>query len=477
MHMDNHRGLTITAIMGKLIEHIIQIIYDDEYKKFNCDLQYGFTENKSPIMAILLLTEIINYAKTHHLPLYIATLDAQKAFDVVDHDQLKVKLFHQGIDPKLWCLLDDLYSNMTEVVKWRGKFSERYEVLQGVGQGRIPSAHMYKAHIKPHLDTMQRADIGVSIGPYYIGTPTVADDVIHAATSPVSMQIMLNHSHQYSVENKYNLHPDKGTITEFLNIKENTQFTLGENIIKTTDEFSHLGQVWQKGKSYPDVSKRIKAGTGAAYLLMGKKVHGYDGLAAAVCARILNVYVLPRLLYGLEAVVLPKSEEVRVGNAYLNLCKKIQGLPSRCSNDIAYLLLDIIPPEAILHTRCLTLFGAILRLDESSALKNVCMKNLGIDDKGSWFVMVRNVAAKYDIDINQQVVFPKNKMSWKRYVKSIVNNHWRIKMLNSAISKSSLRYVKFQYLINGKHPLHFENKGKPIILNSRAEKINRTIMI
>jgi hypothetical protein len=50
------------------------------------------------LLAALVINESITEAKELNLPLFIAFLDSQKAFDVVDHQSLKCKLFYNGIN-------------------------------------------------------------------------------------------------------------------------------------------------------------------------------------------------------------------------------------------------------------------------------------------------------------------------------------------------------------------------------------------
>ena len=77
-HFENYRGITISSVLGKLFETVIL----NRLHQLNAD-QSRFTKGLSPSMASLLLSEAVLDAKMCNRPIYIATLDAQKAFDVV----------------------------------------------------------------------------------------------------------------------------------------------------------------------------------------------------------------------------------------------------------------------------------------------------------------------------------------------------------------------------------------------------------
>ena len=55
-------------------------------------LQFGFTEGHSPAMASLVVKEAIAESRESKTQLFIASLDARKAFDVVSQPILKMKL-------------------------------------------------------------------------------------------------------------------------------------------------------------------------------------------------------------------------------------------------------------------------------------------------------------------------------------------------------------------------------------------------
>ncbi len=133
----NYRGITVTPVILKVMEHVLNrrhnLICDPSQSK----LQKGFTAGQSSIDAALILSECIAEAKNNKTPLIVTTLDAQKAFDVVDHNSLLRKLYLDGIQDREWLLLKDMYTDLTSVVKWEGDLSESFSIRQGVRQGGV----------------------------------------------------------------------------------------------------------------------------------------------------------------------------------------------------------------------------------------------------------------------------------------------------------------------------------------------------
>ena len=89
------------------------------------ELQFGFTKSQNPVMTSLVLTAAIAEARDQDTPLYVATLDASKAFDVVDHTSLKRRLYLSN--PELWrstvLLLED---NTSQGSRSRSDIIHRY---------------------------------------------------------------------------------------------------------------------------------------------------------------------------------------------------------------------------------------------------------------------------------------------------------------------------------------------------------------
>ena len=96
---------------------------------------FYFTRHSSPMNCSLILEEVIREYNDQRKPLYVAFLDVKSAFDVVSHDSLLRKLFHIGAEGTNWTLIHSLHQGAESVIKWKGAYSETFEVHQGVRQG------------------------------------------------------------------------------------------------------------------------------------------------------------------------------------------------------------------------------------------------------------------------------------------------------------------------------------------------------
>ena len=111
------------------------------------EMQFGFTEGLSPAMAGLLISEAKAESDEKKTHIYAATLDSQKAFDVVHHAILLDKLVQTNIHDTSWLVIRDLYSDISSRVKLLDGLSDSFPINQGVGQGRILSTGFYKVYI------------------------------------------------------------------------------------------------------------------------------------------------------------------------------------------------------------------------------------------------------------------------------------------------------------------------------------------
>ena len=93
---------------------------------------------------------------------------------------------------------------------------------------------------------------------------------------------------------------------------------------------------------------------------MGAGLHGINGVAPRVAFHMLEIYILPFLLHGLE-VLLPTDKQIQLlGKLYEDTMLRILGLQTNVAKPAPYILLDALPLQAIIEHKALSLLGSVL---------------------------------------------------------------------------------------------------------------------
>ena len=158
---------------------------------------------------------------------------------------------------------------------------------------------------------------------------------------------------------------------------------------------------------------RIQIARRTVYALIGAGLHGFSGLNPRVSIHLINCYVIPRLLYGLDVIQLSASD-VKNLNVYFNkLIKQIQHLPERTANAGALLLLGQIPIEGQIHKRMLCTFRNVIA-NTNSVEQNIAYRQLATksNDSKSGFIKITQM---YDLPLPYDLMeTPPNKRKWKK---------------------------------------------------------------
>lgn len=153
-------------------------------------------------------------------------------------------------------------------------------------------------------------------------------------------------------------------------------------------ESMHMGILRSANSQETAVQENIKKARRTIHSLMGAGLHGENGLDPDTSIHLLQTYVVPVLVYGVE-VVLPNGLYLdKLERVHKRFIKQILSLPQTVADPAVYILSGAIPLEAVIHSRALTLFGSICRLDESTKEKRLARRQLSVksDSGNSWFV-------------------------------------------------------------------------------------------
>jgi len=109
----NYRGITLVNIVAKLLSLVLRNrinTWCGNENIYTCsNEQFGFRNNRSTDDCIFILHTIIQNVISHNSKLYCAFIDYEKAFDIVIHDALWIKLINSGLSCKMLTMIKSMY--------------------------------------------------------------------------------------------------------------------------------------------------------------------------------------------------------------------------------------------------------------------------------------------------------------------------------------------------------------------------------
>ena len=133
---NNYRGISLIPIVTKLLELLI-IAKCPEITTHNKN-QFGFKTKSSTVHAAYIVKETVNFYNMRNTPVFICSLDAEKAFDSCNWDVLFSKLSAKRRLPlPVISTLKNLYLSGSATVIYDNVYSYKFNLSQGVRQGSI----------------------------------------------------------------------------------------------------------------------------------------------------------------------------------------------------------------------------------------------------------------------------------------------------------------------------------------------------
>ena len=277
-------------------------------------------------------------------------LDAEKAFDTVNHDIMLNKLYRDGVVGDMWTLLCNMYTNMTFKVKWDGTVTENIAIGQGIRQGAKLSTLLYKRYNNTILNSLTTSNLGAKIGKICVSSPACADDIVLLGSS-TEMQAMINLVLYNTRRDLVKLNPGKTEVicmSKAKNTNDRKNTLEGQEIIRV-EQLKHLGLTHQTNNKI-NIEDRIKLGRQKIYALLGSGLHARAGMSPVVQLKIWNTYVIPHIIYGLEVQNPTKNYIHKLEQHQRSMCRQFQCFPNRTASIATYALIGAEPIETTILT-------------------------------------------------------------------------------------------------------------------------------
>ena len=313
----NYRPITISSVISKIFEYFLLNKFQSYLSSDT--LQFGYKPSSGCPNAIFLLRRVIQHFNDRSSNVYIASLDACKAFDRVNHFKLFSILIKQGLPKYFINTIINWYSRLSIKVKWMNSLSPTLKVLSGVRQGGILSGLFFNLYVNKILTSLRSSDLGCHLNSMYVGCIMYADDLILLSASVIDLQKMLLICESVATELGIKFNASK---SKCLAIGPNLLISPVSLQISTihlpwVDKLEYLGICLCSSKSFQtDLSFTRKKFFSSVNSILSKCNFTSD----PVKLKLLESHCLPILLYAVESLNLPKTQIAELnscGTAYI----------------------------------------------------------------------------------------------------------------------------------------------------------------
>ena len=340
LDVNSYRGITINSVISKLLESLILSRLEPLFAEAGLPHpnQSAYRKKVSCADAIFSTQEVINRYLQEGSKMYMCLYDLQKAFDSIEFPVILKRLFEIGVNSKTWRILHSWYSNCQCSVRLGQHISPSFTVGRGVRQGSVLSPALFLVVMDPLLRQLQSHSMGASVNNMYAGCFLHADDIRTLAANPSTLEAQISTVEKFTEENFLKLNASKCEIIVFkksFTTSNGESLQICNNDFPINSEVKCLGYLWKHNlSSLTMVHDRIQKAR-KAFFQYGS-IYAFQGKLSPVSScSIVQLCVLPILLYGVENWVMSTEAIKKLECFQAEMAKRILQLPKWYSNTAA----------------------------------------------------------------------------------------------------------------------------------------------
>ena len=337
-------------------------------------------------------------------------------------------------------------------------------------QGGVLSTSHYKRYNNPLLLQLEERYTDVKLGQLTSLISRLLTILLYRSYG--SQQIKIWDVDNNTCRERYCVNPVKSSTLFYPfsrgNGSECTDIFMAGDKISNDSNTTHFG-IYRDITDKPSIEEKNSIGRKTAYFLMGAGFHSGNGLKVCLNGFIWSTFVLPRLTYGLEVLLLREKDFELLEKFQRKSLTQTQALPDKTPNAVVLALLGILPAEVTIHKNSLNLFMSIIS-DKASTEYQIAERQCLL-----WKIIMRKVGLTaldlpWKRTICHQLFHQEiSKSEWKRLLNISTNSYVEASWKAEAETKTSLKYVNPDILKVGQsHPV-WSTVRCSIMDNKRAQ--------
>ncbi|XP_072943439.1 uncharacterized protein [Epargyreus clarus] len=298
--LKNYRPIALLSHVYKVFSRVIYNRIARRLDDFQPPEQAGFRKGFSTMDHIHTLRQVVQKSEEYNLPLCVAYVDYEKAFDSIKTWAVLESLQRCQIDYRYIEVLKCMYKAASMTIRLHDRSTNPIQVQRGVRQGDVLSPKLFTAALEDVFKLMEWKGFVniINIDGEYITHLRFVDDIVIMAESLEDLNTMLNDLCGASQRVGLKMNMDKTKIMSNVHVTPMPVVVDGVTL-ELVDEYVYLGQIIQMGKSNfeKEVTRRIRLGWAA----FGKlRDISSSKIPQSLKSKMFEQCVLPVMTYGAE---------------------------------------------------------------------------------------------------------------------------------------------------------------------------------
>jgi endonuclease/exonuclease/phosphatase family metal-dependent hydrolase len=323
--INNYRPISLLSHMSKLFTKVIKNRIEKQLDLNQPREQAGFRSGYSTTDHLQVITQLVQKANEYELPLCLAFVDYEKAFDSVEHIGIIDALKEHQVDRIYLETLANIYNSGTSIIRL-DKESSKFEIQRGVRQGDTISPKLFNAGLEQVFRRLSWDNKGILINGERLNHLRFADDIVLISNSCEEAEEMLNgiNTESRKLGMKMNMKKTKVMYNEYVNSKP---VYIGIDEVEKVNEYVYLGQLVKTENDKTDeIRRRIATGWGAFAkyrdILKSK-------MPMCLKRKVYNQCIQPAMIYGCQTWAITKRMQDRLKTTQRSMERAMIGVSKR----------------------------------------------------------------------------------------------------------------------------------------------------
>ena len=297
----NYRPISLTSQVCKVLESIVRekVIKHLNVNNLLSEEQHGFREGRSCLSNLLTTIEDWTSILDDRDCVDVAYLDFSKAFDLVSHKHLLLKLKNHGINGQVGNWIKAFLENRKQRVVIRGHKSDELDVLSGVPQGSVLGPILFLIFINdlPECTTCP-CSLFADDSKIYCRVPREINGKPELEGAHEVLQKDLQELHKWAKKWKMSFNVNKCKIMHLGYGNAKHDYSLDGTVLSETTAEKDLGVLIDNELKF---SKHIRSKVSQANRLIGLIKISFESIDEDMFKNLYNTLIRPLLEYCVQA--------------------------------------------------------------------------------------------------------------------------------------------------------------------------------